>query len=328
MTLDKVKLKTINNQTIIGDGNITVGGSSVDIVTSWSSTTSDSKVASEKLTKDSLDGKANSTHSHTTSDISNFPSLSTVATSGSYNDLSNKPSIPSKTSDLTNDSNFISTSSTSGLIKNDGTVDTTSYSTFSGSYTDLSNKPSIPSKTSDLNNDSGFITSSSLPTKTSDLTNDGSSSSDSLVYVETSATSGLLKNDGTVDTTSYLSSLPSHNHDDRYYTETEIDNLITYTQIWANSTSNPTITVEKNGLGMARLIINGYTSTSLSTSWVQYGSSAFMSSVKPKMPVYARDTQGTVGYRIDDSGRLYWKSESGSTQSNKTMYAQIDWSIG
>ena len=33
--------------------------------------------------------------------------LATVATSGSYNDLTNKPTIPSKTSDLTNDSGFI-----------------------------------------------------------------------------------------------------------------------------------------------------------------------------------------------------------------------------
>ena len=33
--------------------------------------------------------------------------LSTVATSGSYNDLSNKPTIPTKTSDLTNDSGFL-----------------------------------------------------------------------------------------------------------------------------------------------------------------------------------------------------------------------------
>ena len=32
--------------------------------------------------------------------------LSTVATSGSYNDLNDKPTIPTKTSDLTNDSNF------------------------------------------------------------------------------------------------------------------------------------------------------------------------------------------------------------------------------
>lgn len=33
--------------------------------------------------------------------------LSSVATSGSYNDLSNKPTIPTKTSDLTNDSGFM-----------------------------------------------------------------------------------------------------------------------------------------------------------------------------------------------------------------------------
>ena len=116
MTLDKVKLKTINNNSIIGDGNITVGGSSVDIVTSWSSTTSDSKVPSEKLTKNSLDGKANSSHTHTKSQITDFPT------------------IPSKTSDLTNDGSsssdslvYVETSSTSGLLKNDGTVDTSNY---------------------------------------------------------------------------------------------------------------------------------------------------------------------------------------------------------
>lgn len=36
-----------------------------------------------------------------------FSDLSSVATSGSYNDLSDKPTIPSKTSDLTNDSGFL-----------------------------------------------------------------------------------------------------------------------------------------------------------------------------------------------------------------------------
>ena len=34
-------------------------------------------------------------------------SLATVATSGNYNDLTNKPTIPTKTSDLTNDSGFV-----------------------------------------------------------------------------------------------------------------------------------------------------------------------------------------------------------------------------
>ena len=110
-------IKTINNNSILGSGNIDIQGSSVDIVTSWEQTPSDEKVPSEKLTKDTLDTKANAS------------SLSAVATSGSYADLSNKPTIPSKISDLQNDSDFIETSSTAGLIKNDGTIDTNAYIT-------------------------------------------------------------------------------------------------------------------------------------------------------------------------------------------------------
>ena len=97
--------------------------------------------------------------------------------SGSYDDLSNKPSIPSKISDLDNDSDFIETSSTSGLVKNDGSIDTTSYSTFDGNYNNLSNKPSIPSSSSDLSDGSDLIKKNN--------------------------TQGLIKNDGTVDTSTY-----------------------------------------------------------------------------------------------------------------------------
>ena len=52
------------------------------------------------------------------SDKVNFSDLSTVATSGSYNDLSNKPTIPTKNSDLTNDSNFVSSSDLSNNYYN------------------------------------------------------------------------------------------------------------------------------------------------------------------------------------------------------------------
>ena len=38
---------------------------------------------------------APSSHTHTKSDITDFPTLAAVATSGSYDDLSNKPTIPS-----------------------------------------------------------------------------------------------------------------------------------------------------------------------------------------------------------------------------------------
>lgn len=75
--------------------------------------------------------------------------LSVVATTGSYNDLTNRPSIPAATSDLTNDSGFI-TSAQAPVQPGD---------LFSGNYNDLTNKPAIPANTSDLTNDSGFITS-------------------------------------------------------------------------------------------------------------------------------------------------------------------------
>jgi len=73
------------------------------------STTSENPVQN-KVTTNALNGKANISHTHTASDITS--GLSTVATSGSYNDLSNKPTIPSKTSDLTNDSGFITSDTT------------------------------------------------------------------------------------------------------------------------------------------------------------------------------------------------------------------------
>ena len=107
----------------------------------------------------------------------------TSSFSGNYSDLSNKPTIPSKTSDLTNDSGFINASGApvQSVDGDTGTVTTNAVkvvaqtlteaqkgiartnigagtSSFSGDYSDLSNKPTIPTKTSDLTNDSGFLT--------------------------------------------------------------------------------------------------------------------------------------------------------------------------
>lgn len=76
--------------------------------------------------------------------------------SGNYNDLSNKPTIPTKTSQLTNDSNFIS--SIPSEYVTEAELEAKGYSTFSGSYNDLTNKPTIPTKTSQLTNDSGYLT--------------------------------------------------------------------------------------------------------------------------------------------------------------------------
>ena len=130
--------------------------------------------------------------------------LAAVATSGSYNDLTNKPTIPTvptNVSAFTNDAGYLTS-------ETDPTVPSWAKQSTKPSYTAsevgaLPDTTVIPTKTSDLQNDSGFLTSYTetdptvpawakqqtkptytaqevgalpsntvIPTKTSDLTND------------------------------------------------------------------------------------------------------------------------------------------------------------
>lgn len=108
-----------------------------------------------------------------TSELSNDSNFATIS------------DIPTKTSELTNDSNFATTSDvptkTSELTNDSGfitesdipTIPTkTSQLTNDSGFITSSDIPTIPTKTSQLTNDSGFITASDIPTKTSELTND------------------------------------------------------------------------------------------------------------------------------------------------------------
>ena len=128
---------------------------------------------------------------------------SNVGHTHSYNDLIDTPTIPTKTSDLSNDSGFITI--------NDVPV------------------VSVPERTSDLTNDSGFITSDDLqnitvPTKTSDLTNDSGfitgvtwndvSNKPTLAAVSTSGSYNDLTDKPTIPDVS------------NYYTKAEVDALI------------------------------------------------------------------------------------------------------
>ena len=164
-------------------------------VTSWSGATSDTRYPSEKLVKDSLDNKADSSDVPTkVSDLTNdLGYLTTHQDISGKEDSSNKvtswsnttnntryPSeklvkdsldakadastIPTKVSDLTNDSGYLTTHqdiSGKANISDLATVATT------GAYSDLTGTPTIPTKVSDLTNDSGFLTShQSLDSKT------------------------------------------------------------------------------------------------------------------------------------------------------------------
>ena len=119
--------------------------------------------------------------------------------------------IPTATSQLTNDSGFITSANLPNLTpyqpKNDSDLNTTNK-TVVGAINELKtnvNNINVPTKTSQLTNDSGYITNSNIPTiptKVSQLAND----SDYVTQTEmTDAIAGAVSG-GTVDLTGYQKS--------------------------------------------------------------------------------------------------------------------------
>lgn len=111
-------IKTINNQSVIGSGNIEINSGV------WGNITGD--ISNQSDLQTALNAKANTA------------SLATVASSGSYNDLSNKPTIGTGT--IT-------------IKKNGETIDSFGLNQTSSQNINIA----VPTKVSDLTNDSGFI---------------------------------------------------------------------------------------------------------------------------------------------------------------------------
>ena len=148
--------------------------------------------------------------------------LSAVAFSGDYSDLSNTPTIPTKTSDLNNDSDFVSDSAYVHTDNNFTNADVTKLSGIqAGAEVNvqsdwneadntaddyIKNKPTIPTNTSDLNNDSGFLDSSDITvtqvqttgTKIATIDVDGNSTD---LYAPTGGGGSYTEGDG-IDITS------------------------------------------------------------------------------------------------------------------------------
>lgn len=139
----------------------------------------DAKVAAGVITETMIADQIWINQNMTIADQENLRNLKAVATSGSYNDLADKPTIPTKTSDITNDSGFITandipevetpTCSTIGAVSTSekgvangvatlgadskltaSQMPSVSYNNltdkptlFSGSYNDLTNKPEL-----------------------------------------------------------------------------------------------------------------------------------------------------------------------------------------
>ena len=160
------------------NGNTTTftvtNGSDASVTIDSALSSSSTNPVQNKVIKGALDNKADSSHTHddryyTETEVDNLLDVKldvSDAFSGSYNDLTNKPSIPSATSDLTNDSGFITSSS-------------------------------LPTKTSDLTNDGADGTNVYVANNDSRLSD---------ARTPTSHTHGQVTNDGKITSSAVIAS--------------------------------------------------------------------------------------------------------------------------
>lgn len=196
-------IKTINNTSLLGSGNINIGGE--NYTAGYGIDITNNEISNTIVSYDDLEDlpiiPTKTSDLQNDSDYVTESELSDVAFSGSYADLSNTPDIPDSTSELVNDSGFID-KNVNDLTYYTKTADLGAVA-LSNSYNDLDNKPTIPTKTSDLNNDSGFIDKN-----VNDLTNYTLSSQIGAIHwIQQSDVSGTITNGtGNVKLTPYLSS--------------------------------------------------------------------------------------------------------------------------
>ena len=148
----------------------------------------------------------------------NLPTTSAITSYISNQGFATTSQLPTKTSDLTNDSGFITAKdlpkvpdvvsafkNDAGYITSAALPTKTSDLTNDSGFIKASDIPKIPSKTSDLTNDSGYITAQnipSIPSKTSDLTNDLGFITDSNSAITNKALASEAVYSGTYDSNS------------------------------------------------------------------------------------------------------------------------------
>lgn len=259
-------------------------------VTSWSSTPSDDKYPSEKLVKDELDNKISK--SNTVGLVTNNGTIdtNTYLTSASVSgkeDVSNKitswstgtPSTekyPAESLVKNALDNKISTSNTVGLVKNDGTIDTSTYLTAHQSLSDVGGIVSVEKQTTA---ETGYAATYVIK--------QGSSSSKSQVGVKINIPKDLLLQSASVETVGSTPTTLETSHSlstgDSYikFIANTVDNDNAQTPLVIpiddlfdlQSADESTITLSNSGVYSIKAggITSNEIATSLSNTWLTTG---------------------------------------------------------
>lgn len=309
------------NQTIINDftDKINAKEKKSNKVTSLSSSSTDTQYPSAKAVYDALQN----------------------GFSGDYNDLTNKPTIPNDVSDLTDSSNtqFTPKSHTHGYIQNNGTIDIVN-----GSDTHVLSEGPTPIGGGPATLTGDFVLfvdkSDSYKIKMSQqiqstaiknsiaLANIGSSANEnqykinSLIntalgnkantsalsdYIQKSNTVGLVKNDGTIDTSTYLTSHQSLNG---YLQTTDVvDNL--------TSTSATTPLSAKQGKEI-KTLLDGKSSSSHTHNIFELEQTTYSGEN------FLTEGTDTDGYGYDISGKIYYNESQSKFFYDKNGFLDLD----
>ena len=269
--------------------------------------------------------------------------LATVATSGSYNDLSNKPTIPAAQVNADWNANSgveeilnkptLATVATSGAYSDlSGTPSLATVAT-SGSYTDLSNKPTIPTvndatltiqkngtnvATFTANSATATIANITVPTDTSDLTN-------SAGYI-----TGITSSDVTtaLGYTPYDSANPN-GYTSNVGTVTSVNNTnpdgTGNVSLTIPTVNDATITITQNGSSVGSFTLNQSSGDTIALTDTTYsvmtGASAGDAGVSGLVPAPAAGDQGKFlqgdGTWANPTATTAWGNITG-TLSNQT----------
>ena len=204
-------------------------------------------------------------------DLTNKPTLATVATTGDYDDLTNKPTIPAAQiqSDWTQTNSLAK-----DYIKNKPTIPVvpTNVSAFTNDagYITSADIPAVPTKTSDLTNDSGYITkdvddltnytkTSSLATVATTGSYNDLSNKPSIPTVPTNV-SAFTNDAGYITSADIPTNVSSFTNDADYITSSALTGYATETYVDSAIEAMPEPMIFKGSLG------TGGTITSLPTA--------------------------------------------------------------